>query len=366
MAENVVNTYNLFIDTSRGRSADSQGDNFHLHLGHAGIVCEAGQYIRMTLNNFNMHKTFTDINDTNNRFTVRVNSNAGSNNAQLTKRNNTTLNALADDFATQMGAALKSAAGLGAGVTVTASNVKPSSTTSLGGDSDYIISFLLTFGSAHGINDAICQLFLDSGDSYEVLGGDRIEDLTDTTSSSIDMSVESNTTIQVTCRYPAQRQTIEHVYMRCLGIPNTSIETLGLADPTESHKSDTTDSDILARVPVATEYCTYEAQSGREFFMNIRQKVVPNLHFRLTDRHNRPLGRGSSNASSKTASGSGSNQSTLGNLSFSAVIRFDIIQQRHIKELETKPVAETTARRFENVLAQPKFGRDAYGTGVGR
>ena len=109
MAENIVNTYNLFIDTSRGHSADSQGDNFNLNLGHAGIVCEAGQYHRMTLNNFSMHKTFTDINETNNKFTVRVNSNAGSANGTLTKRNNTTLNALADDFATQIFAALKSA-----------------------------------------------------------------------------------------------------------------------------------------------------------------------------------------------------------------------------------------------------------------
>ena len=313
-----------------------------------------------------MHKTFTDINDTNDRFTVRVNSNAGSANSKLTKRNNTTLNALAEDFATQMGAALKSAAGLASGVTVTASNVTPDSPTSLGGDTDYVISFLLTFSTAHTITDAICQFFLESGDSYEILGGDRIEDINDITTSSINITVPSATTIQVTGNYPAQRQTIEHVYVRCLGIPNTSIQTLGLADPTESHKSDTTDSDILARVPVATEYCTYEAQSGKEFFMNIRQKVVPNLHFRLTDRHNRPLGRATTNYSSKTASGSGSNQSTLGNLSFSAVIRFDIIQQRHIHELETQPVKEVTSRRFENVLAQPKFGRDAYGSGVGR
>ena len=65
MAENVVNTYNLYLDTSRGHSADSQGDNFNLNLGHAGIVCDAGQYIRMTLNNSSMHKNFTDINETN-------------------------------------------------------------------------------------------------------------------------------------------------------------------------------------------------------------------------------------------------------------------------------------------------------------
>jgi hypothetical protein len=62
MAENIVNSYNLFVDSSTGRDSASKGDNYHLHLGNAGITCESGQYIRLTLNNFTMHKTFTDVN----------------------------------------------------------------------------------------------------------------------------------------------------------------------------------------------------------------------------------------------------------------------------------------------------------------
>ena len=367
MSEQLVNTYNLYLDTARGHSADSQGDNFALNLGHAGIVCEAGQYIRMTLNNFSMHKIFTDINDTNNKFTVRVNDNAGSANGTLTKRNNTSLNALADDFATAIFTALKTASGFGGTLTST-TNVTPSSTTSVGGDSDHVISFLLTFSGTHGIDGTksnVCQLFLEQGDSYEILGGDRVEELTDTTTTSIDITVPSTTTIQVTCRYPAQRQTIDYVYLRCIGIPNTSIESLGLMNPSETHKTDTTDSDILAKIPVSFEYCSYDAQSGREFFINIRQKMVSNMRLRLTDRHNRPLGR-SFGSATYTASGLGTNQSTLGNLSFSSVIRVDVIQQRHIKELESEPVPQTTASRFDNVLTHPKFGRDSYGFGVGR
>jgi hypothetical protein len=107
------------------------------------------------------------------------------------------------------------------------------------------------------------------------------------------------------------------------------------------------------------------SQSGREFFINIRQKMVSNMRLRLTDRHNRPLGR-SFGSPAYTASGSGTNQSTLGNLSFSSVIRVDVIQQRHIKELESEPVPQTTASRFDNVLTHPKFGKAGYGSGVGR
>lgn len=362
-SETIVNTYNIFVDTSRGHSADSQGDNFHLNLGHAGVVCDAGQYMRLTLNNFNMHKNFTDINDSNNKFTVRVGSTSTS--GTLTKRNNTTLNALASDFATQFATAFKTSAGLASSVTLTPSNITPSSTTSVGGDSDYVISFLLTTSTNHGISSALCQFFSEESDSFEILGGNRIEDTTDTTTSSINVTFPAVNQIQVTCLYPAQRQTISYVYLRALGLPNTSIETIGLSHPTETHRTDTTDSDILAKIACDTEYVNYDAQSGREFFMNVRQKAVSNMRLRLTDRHNRPLGRGI-DSSSKTASGSGAEQSTLGNLSFSAVIRVDVIQQRHIRELETAPAPNATAERFDNLLSYPKFGRNSYGFGVGR
>ena len=62
MTERVVNTYNVFVDSSTGRDNNSKGDNYHLHLGNAGINCDAGQYLRLNLNQFTMHKNFTDVN----------------------------------------------------------------------------------------------------------------------------------------------------------------------------------------------------------------------------------------------------------------------------------------------------------------
>ena len=362
-SESIVNTFNLFVDTSRGHTADSQGDNFHLNLGHAGFVCDAGQYLRLNLNNFSMYKTFTDINDSNNKFSVRVGSTSAI--GHLTNRNNTTLNALAKDFANKFATAFKVAAALPSSVTVTPSNITPSATDSIGGDSNHVISFLLTTSAAHNISSALCQFFSSDSDSFEILGGNRIEDLTDTTTSSITITIPNNTSVQVTCLYPAQRQTVPYIYLKASGLPNTSVETIGLSHPTDTHRTDTTDSDILAKIPCDAEYITYDAQSGREYFMNVQQKVVSNLRLRLTDRHNRPLGR-ANNSSSKTASGSGTEQSTLGNLNFSAVIRVDVIQRRHIKELETKPTINNTDARFDKVLSHPKFGRNAYGSGPGR
>ena len=366
MASNIVNSYNLFVDSSTGRDNASKGDNYHIHLGNAGITCESGQYIRLTLNNFTMHKTFSDINANNSQFVVRNTIDNSFQTANLTHQNHLSLNSLASNFATQLGAAIKTLKGLGG--TVTPGAITPSSTSSVGGDSNYIISFTLTFSVNHNIattGDVICQMYSADGDIYELLGGNRVNSSTDTTTPSITITVTSATVLTVQCLYPAQRHTTSFIYLRGTGIPNTSIESTSLAHPTEDHRTDTIDSDILARIPVDIEYCNYDAQSGREYFMNVKQKQINTLSLRLTDAKNRPLGRvfGSSN---NTATGSGTEQSTLGNLSFSAVIRVDIVQQREIKELESKPLTHTTAARFDNVLAQPKFGRDAYGSGVGR
>jgi len=50
---------------------------------------------------------------------------------------------------------------------------------------------------------------------------------------------------------------------------------IGLSHPDETHRTDTTDSDILAKIACDTEYITYDAQSGRELFMNVSGRVAP-------------------------------------------------------------------------------------------
>ena len=266
----------------------------------------------------------------------------------------------------QLGAAIKALKSPGG--TVSTHNVKPSSTSHLGGDSNHIISFDLSFSNVHGIaatDDVICQMYEEDGEVYEILGGNRVVSSTDLFSKSINIAVTNANILSVQCLYPAQRHTTTFVYLRGAGLPNTSLESTSLAHPTENHRTDTIDSDILARIKVDIEYCDYDAQTGREYFMNIKQKQLNTLNLRLTDAKNRPLSR-AFGSPLNTASGTGTEQSTLGNLSFSAVIRVDVVQQRQVKELETPPITHSTAARFENVLIQPKFGRDGYGSGVGR
>ena len=69
MPEDVVNSYNLWVDTDAANQAGQQrGDEFNIALGSQTLKAEAGQYIKLTLNNFHMYKNWQDVNVNNNIF----------------------------------------------------------------------------------------------------------------------------------------------------------------------------------------------------------------------------------------------------------------------------------------------------------
>ena len=69
--EQIVNSFNLFVDSSRGHSSGSKGDDYIVNLQDAGIHAGEGEIIRMTLDNFSMPKVFTNINKNNNTIELR-------------------------------------------------------------------------------------------------------------------------------------------------------------------------------------------------------------------------------------------------------------------------------------------------------
>jgi hypothetical protein len=365
----VVTTSLLFIDTSRSLLPESQGDNHITNLNNAGVICGQGQYLRFTLDNFSMAKVFPDVNDNNNSFNVRANGFTPQIDCKLTNQNYASIADLGFDFATQLGIAFTAMVVGGqptvAGVIITSLSPAQGTTTPMG-TTNNIITFTLTFKDASNapltnyLNGAfpIVQFLSSVSDSYALLGGDRITDSTNTVQSSITITTDA-TSIYVKCLYPAQRSTTPYVYLRA-NLSNTNQETLGLAQPTDILRSDTTASDILGRIVVDTEWCQYTTQSGHEFFINLFQKNCTNLELRLTDSHNRPLGRRSTSTNQTathqyTASGTGEKQSLLGNLFFSAVIRVDVIQQQLPNELNTKPFVPNYPARFNNLRTNINF-----------
>jgi hypothetical protein len=338
--EQITSSYNLFVDTSTGHNSQSKGDDYMVNLQDAGVHAGEGEHIRMSLSNFSMAKNFTDVNDTNNEFILGMqNSNAAHNideKVKLDNRNYTSVTDLATNFADKIGAQMLAA---GQGFTLNAHTGMETIT------NDNIITFTINTTAAHNYTSGLILFNSDISDSYALLGGNRWKTADPITpQGSVTVTIPSITSVKVTCHYPAQRSTMPFVYIRAPGVLNTNIETQGLRNPNDNHNSDVAHSNILGRAVVESqEWIQFTAQSERDFFIDIHQKQLNVLRLQLTDSKNRLIGR---RDHSNTATGTGTEQSTLGNLSFSAVLRFDIIKRKSVHHLETEHYQPPIPARF--------------------
>ena len=353
--DKIVSTHNIFIDSAMAsKESRSRGDDFEIHLNTQAIDAVPGQFIRLTLNDFSMYKNFSDVNDNNSAFILSTSQTAAYKLA-LTKQNYSVLNDLAVDFANILSARLlvDAIASNGNGATTVAiSALTPDATTSINGTTDNIISFLLTFSVAHTLTGVLVQLFEEEGDAYALLGGDRLYGSTPSALSSLTVTTTA-TTIKIECLYPAQRSTTSHLYLRT-SLTTGSSETASLSTETDvADRDEVTYSNILGKIPVNTEFCTFASNTGKEYYIDLHQKHINYLKLYLTDQHNRRIGRRPASVMKLTATGTGLAQSTDGNLSFNAVIRADIIQGRPDKERIFEPVAQNFPPRFSGVATMP-------------
>ena len=335
--EQVVNSYNLFIDSAKDVGGGAgKGDSFSLQLGADSIQAQDGQFLRLTLQEFSMYTNFYMVNINNCRF--RLTDDTAATELLLAQQNYKNVADVADNFAATLAAQLTADAG---GVTCTPSNVTPASGTALNATSDRIVSFDLDFASPHSFTVFRVQCFGEVGDSYALLGGNRIDDPA-STASSFKCEIVSTTKLRLTAFYPGQRSTEQHVYLRC-SQQNNGIETAVLSDATGPYLAQTLSSNIMAKIPINYETTSYFANADKEFFINLQQRRLSTLTLFLTDARNRPLGRQAGSASgtaagSQTAGVLNSNlQSTQGNLFFTATIRIDVVQASFPQRLQAPP-----------------------------
>ena len=72
VAEKVVESRNLFLTSNDLIPTTGDGQNYTWNLGNDAITTRSpAQYIRLTLLNFNMYKTWTSVNITNNTLVVK-------------------------------------------------------------------------------------------------------------------------------------------------------------------------------------------------------------------------------------------------------------------------------------------------------
>lgn len=369
----VVESYNLFLNSDDGKE---NGQNYDFQLGNNSINTRGqGQYIRLSLINFNMYKNWTNVNPVNHGIVFR--NNAGNTNFPIIL--NDYNYATVRDIATNLSASFKAVIDGGAygyGVT-TITNILPPAGTSIDGTTDNLIGFTLNTTNPHGIVAAdllngnyALQSVIDptnlpggipagieaGGDSGLLLGIDRTPASFLGTSFNIDISDPNK--IVVLGQYPAQRYTEPNVYMRVNPAPQVFSSEMFSKPLDTIGDNQLNPSSILAEMRIDTEMIQYEPSNDKQYFANMYQKTLTHFRIALTDSRNRALPL------------FGVNQTTIGNRHFTATIRVDIIQDTAYGENpaiipESMYVkSKVPARLDSNLLIYQKNGQDNYGRPV--
>jgi len=309
----VVQSYNLFLDTERNLSKDSTGDDVALPLGQSPIVAGTNQFIRLTLTEFSMSKSFHDVNDLNNTFSIR---DAGgveqvvllpSDYSSDFKLFSDTIN-----FQKPITDALRDLQGGGLTVSFTLNNPTGAS------NDNNILSFTVTYSSNHGYSSDAdvpkIQCYVSQGRAYTILGGKRIVDDLDTTSASLTGKFVNATTITYTAFYNASYFTSSHLYVR-INEQNSNLGMSSLNSITEdTQRTQMSSTKVLGIIPIDTGYARYVASSENVFFTDISSKQVAQMRISITD----ALGNKFPLIAPE--------QDRLGNRHFTAVIRIDVYE----------------------------------------
>lgn len=371
--QQVVNSFNLFIDTEKSSilgDGNSRGDDINIHLEGSTIIANDGEMIKLTLTNFEMFNNLYHVDANNSRFQTRCNTDPlitpNPIERDLTRQNYATLGDIAIDFANIIGNVINQTttpahkvlvvdmknvvqqgfvpydtetgqnytitgvAGSGAGGSVVVPNsfVKPTPL-SLAATGNRLID--ITFQTFQGTNSLtehahiITKLNIEclgtQGDCYAILGGIR-QDKSGSAFNSLEVDLNPDglanpalsTKIRVRGYFPMQRTTDPYVYLRCSSSQNGGLEMAILNDSaitSTSNNSDITTSNIIAKLKRDVEFITYDSGMGDEYFINLQQRKISSLNLSLTDSKNRKLGR-IRNASVGTAAGY-MNESTIAN-----------------------------------------------------
>jgi hypothetical protein len=292
--QQVVNSFNLFIDTERatviGDSA-SRGDDVKIHLEGSSIIANDGEMIKMTLTNFEMFNNLYHVDENNSRFTTRCSTAITPIPSpiirDLTRQNYSDIGDIVINFANIIGNTIDAITTpshkvlvldiknvvtpgflpydtktqLNHSLPVSPATAYTQLTTKIKPTSkglhdtgnkllDITYQIVNTDGEphAHGIQTLNIQCLASQGDSYCILGGLRQDDSADGNFNSfkVDLSapnpfeapngmgvfpdLSNNTRIRVRGYFPMQRMTDPYVYLRCKSQQSGGLEMTVLSD----------------------------------------------------------------------------------------------------------------------------------------
>lgn len=334
--ETITKSFNIFVDTSLGEEYDgSTGNNYMLNFNNLAIDAPEDAFFRLSLVDFCMLKSFTNVNTHNNKFIlklVKADDTVSYHELEIPQKNYATLYDLATDFYTVVGNKIKdyiNAQTAGTLDAVVLSNVNPASSAGISGTSTNVLNATLTFNKTSSpvnistfVKEATIQTYikLPAGTSesystaYQLLGtkiatADTDESMTTT------LALASGK-ISFAGFYPGLRFNEPYIYLRC-SLPNPNLATTALDYylRQSGEKSDLHHSTILARFPVDSEIVNYNANHDYEYFIDLHQQHLTNMRFYLTSNHGEKIAQYAAD------------QDSLGNMNFSMTLRLDIIRK---------------------------------------
>lgn len=387
--QQIVNSINFFVDSERSSVVgdnQSKGDNVHYNFEGNTIECKDGEVIRLSLVDFHMPNNQYTIDGNNSTAAIFCSVNgtamaAAVNKTLITRGNYYEVDDIAINFASNLGNALAALTGVPAGLAVlsitnntlvtqttavtgfanpTASSLGPPpvvpqtfATTLTGKPEKKLLDVTITFETtasagapaAHTITNLKISCAPANGELYLVLGGER--DDTGTTTTSFNVTLPDANSIRVKGFYPMQLITEPHVYLRCT-LGQNGLESSILSSDEKVYNNDIVGSNILAKIARNTESFTYAGNQGGEFFLTLQQRKLNSIGLFLTDSKSRPFGR-SKNSGRGTSAGLEdtsittelaylkNTQNTLGNLYFTATLRIDIVKVSTPNKLQSDP-----------------------------
>jgi len=362
----IVNSFNIFVDTDRinEKHSSDKGDSLNIHLEGQAIEARDGEIIRISLVNFTMFNNLYMVDNNNNQYHVISKVGTGSfvDSGVLTfeSKNYEKLGDLANAFADSLVTYITSLS-LSGVTSISKTTVLPTGT--LNSTSNRLLDITLTTnGAVHGLSEFNIQTRV-SNDSYLILGSERVVG-SSFTQQSFKVTFPTTSTIRIQGYFPMQRMSDPFVYLRCENNQN-GLE-MNILSPNEAGV-DVLNSNVLAKLFRDVEFISYTANTGTEYFMNLQQRKLASLRLSLTDHRGRKLGRTYAQNGINTAAGlrnadgtfEKNTQTTLGNLSFSCVLKVDIIKKFDPHMLDSPaPAPLPIPRKGPGALTWQGMGRD--------
>ena len=295
MAGVLSQTKAIFTSTQQSGSvgsALSTFSRFKICFTSTPLTCGNGQVNVIKLINFSAHRNWYTVNKFNSKFIFRYVKSGGENVGEfnLTHKDYSSIGAVATEFRTQLLAALTTAQGSAFGV---AADITPTANQNTGDTGKRSFAFNTTSSSTLTLSNIRVQFpqFSDTtdetdfNDSYVLLGGKRISDPTDTTTSSLKVTIAGNK-ITFQGAFPMQLHTQPYMYLS-LNLSNDNLQTANLGNAKAASDQHVSSSCLLAKIAVQNNFCAAEFDESSPYYISTSQRSVTELLFQCLDSHGR-------------------------------------------------------------------------------